>query len=321
MISSSNVALEQASRSAQMSDIVMLDACRLSNAIASRELSCCEVMEAYLGHVGRLNPLANAIVSLRDRERLIAEACELDEELARGKHRGWMHGFPQAIKDLVPTKGIRTTRGSLLYKDHVPDFDAPLVRRMKEAGSIIIGKTNTSEFGLGSHTDNDVFGTTLNAYDQSRSAGGSSGGAAVALALRMLPVADGSDHAGSLRNPAAFNNVLAFRPTARSMPCDPREICMPILGVTGPMGRTVNDLARLFSVQTGYDRLASFSASDDLNSLADPLRRDFKGTRIAWLGDFGGYLAVEPGAIELCENALQVFESLGCPVDTGPPAY
>jgi amidase len=224
MISGPKVAIGQAPRSAWLSEIVRLDACQLSNAIASREVSCCEVIEAYLDHIGRVNSLVNAIVSLRDRETLIAEARERDGELARGKCRGWMHGFPQAIKDLIPTKDIRTTRGSLLYKDQVPGFDAPLVRRIKEAGSIIIGKTNTPEFGLGSHTDNDVFGTTLNAYDPSRSAGGSSGGAAVAVALRMLPVADGSDHTGLLRNPAAFNNVFGFRPSARRTPCDGRDI-------------------------------------------------------------------------------------------------
>jgi len=278
-------------------------------------------MEAYLDHIGRVNPLVNAIVSLRDRKALTAEAGERDDELACGKYRGWMHGFPQAIKDLVPTKNIRTTRGSLLYKDHVPDFDAPLVRRVKEAGSIIIGKTNTPEFGLGSHTDNDVFGTTLNAYDQSRSAGGSSGGAAVALALRMLPVADGSDHAGSLRNPAAFNNVFGFRPSARRIVCNDRDSCAPVLGVTGPMGRTVTDLARLFSVQNRHDPLATFWTSVDSIRPAEALRRDFKDTRIAWLGDFGGYLAVEAGVIGLCENAHRVFESIGCHIENARPAY
>jgi amidase len=186
-----------------------------------------------------------------------------------------------------------------VYKDRVPGFNAPLVRRMKEAGSIIIGKTNTPEFGLGSHTDNDVFGTTLNAYDPSRSAGGSSGGAAVSVALRMLPVADGSDHAGSLRNPAAFNNVFGFRPSPRQAPFESRDICMPILSVTGPIARTVSDLASVFSVQNGHDPLAAASASEQPIPLADSLRRDFKGTRIAWLGDFDGYLAVEPGLIDL----------------------
>src|SRR5262249_18333933 len=160
-------------------------------------------------------------------------------------------------------------------------------------------KTNTPEFGLGSHTDNDVFGTTLNAYDPSRSAGGSSGGAAVSVALRMLPVADGSDHAGSLRNPAAFNNVFGFRPSAPGALHHTHDICLPILSVTGPIGRTVTDLARALSVQNGHNPVAA-------------LRRDFKGTRIAWLGDFDGYLAIEPALIGLCQSALQVFEALGC---------
>jgi amidase len=299
----------------------MLDACQLSKAVASKEVSCCEVMEAYLDHIARVNPLVNAVVSLRDRETLIAEARERDEELARGKYRGWMHGFPQAVKDLVPTKDIRTTRGSLLYKNLVPGFDAPLVRRMKEAGSIIIGKTNTPEFGLGSHTDNDVFGTTLNAYDPSRSAGGSSGGAAVSVALRMLPVADGSDHAGSLRNPAAFNNVFGFRPSAPGALHHTCDICLPILSVTGPVARTFTDLARALSVQNGHDPVATLAVTQDRNRLADPFRRDFKGTRIAWLGDFDGYLAIEPALIGLCQSALQVFEALGCQVESARPTY
>src|SRR5262249_11235066 len=154
------------------------------------------------------NPKVNAIVSLRDRGELLRDAKTRDDELARGEHRGWMHGFPHAVKDLTATKGIRTTQGSRIFKDFVPAADAIMVERLKNAGAIIIGKTNTPEFGLGSNTYNDVFGRTLNSYDQSKSSGGSSGGAAVAIALHMLPVADGSDHGGSLRNPAAWNNVF-----------------------------------------------------------------------------------------------------------------
>src|SRR5216684_1119041 len=321
MIASSNVVSEPASPSGPVSDVITLEACRLSNAIASREVSCCEVMQAYLDHIVRLNPMVNAIVSLREPEGLIAEARELDEELARGRYRGWMHGFPQAIKDLVPTKGIRTTRGSLLYKDHVPDFDAPLVRRVKEAGGIIIGKTNTSEFGLGSHTDNDVFGTTLNAYDPSRSAGGSSGGAAVAVALRMLPVADGSDHAGSLRNPAAFNNVFGFRPSFGRVPSDLVDVFMPSLSVHGPMARTIPDLAMLLRVQSGYDARVPLSIRQDPAIFSGSLERDFKGNRLAWLGDFGGYLPFEPGVLDLCKRSLKIFEQLGCIVEEARPDF
>jgi amidase len=240
-----------------------MDAHALSRAIRSRAISCVEVMSAYLDHIERVNPHVNAIVSLRDRGELLGEARRRDEELARGDGKGWMHGFPQAIKDLAATKGIRTTQGSPLYRDAVPTADAIFVERMKAAGSIIIGKTNTPEFGLGSQTYNPVFGPTLNAYDQGRTAGGSSGGAAVALALRMLPVADGSDHAGSLRNPAAFNNVLGLRPCYGRVPSNDDEVFIPQLGVAGPMARTVADLAALLSVQSGYDPRVPLSIRED----------------------------------------------------------
>jgi len=197
----------------------MLDALALSQAIRAKHLSCVDVMTAYLDHIEQLNPRVNAIVSLRDRNQLIVEARGRDAQLAHGEYMGWMHGFPQAIKDLEATAGIRTTVGSPLFKDFIPAYDSILVERIKRASAIIIGKTNTPEFGLGSHSYNPVFGTTLNAYDQTRAAGGSSSGAAVALALRMMTVADGSDHAGSLRNPAALIMCSAFAP--RSGACRP----------------------------------------------------------------------------------------------------
>ena len=303
------------------SDIVMMDGVDLSLAIKSKKVSCVEVMNAYLDHIDRSNPRVNAIVSLQDREGLLRQAKERDEQLARGEYMGWMHGFPQAIKDLAPTKGIRTTQGSLLFKDFVPGADAIFVDRMKKAGSIIIGKTNTPEFGLGSQTYNQVFGTTLNAYDQSKTSGGSSGGAAVSLALRMLPVADGSDHAGSLRNPAAFNNVLGFRTSYGRVPSEGRDVFTPALGVTGPMARTVPDLAMLLSVQAGYDPRMPLSNRQDPTQFAAPLKRDFKGTRVAWLGDFGGYLPFEPGVLVLCKSALKNFETLGCAVEEAKPDY
>jgi amidase len=168
-------------------------------------------MTAYLDHIERLNPKVNAIVALQDRGWLLAQAGERDAQLARGELMGPMHGFPHAVKDTVPVKGIRTTLGSPILKDFVPTVDSIMVERLRKAGAIFIGKTNTSEFGLGSNTYNAVYGATANAYDQTRSAGGSSGGAAVALALRMLPLADGGDYAGSLRNPAGWNNVFGFR--------------------------------------------------------------------------------------------------------------
>ena len=203
------------------SEIVMMNAVDLSRAIREKRVSCREVMEAFLGQIDRCNQRVNAIVALQDREGLMKQADERDQQMARGQYLGWMHGFPHAVKDLAMTAGIRTTMGSPLLKDFVPDVDAIFVERIRKSGAIIIGKTNTPEFGLGSQTYNPVYGTTLNPYDLTRTCGGSSGGAAVSLALRMLPVADGSDFGGSLRNPGAYCNVLGFRPSAGRIPIGP----------------------------------------------------------------------------------------------------
>jgi amidase len=301
-------------------DVVAWDAVSLAAAIESKRLSSREVMSAYLNHIEKLNPRVNAIVSLRDRSALLAEADARDHQLARGEHLGWMHGFPIAVKDLAAVAGLPMTRGFAPLRKFIPDNDDIFVARLKAAGAIVIGKTNTPEFGLGSHTYNKVFGTTLNAYDQSKSAGGSSGGAAVALALRMLPVADGGDHAGSLRNPAAFNNVFGFRPSFGRVPSDD-GIFQASLSVLGPMARTVPDLAMLLSVMSGYDARAPLSLSDDPAIFRQNLDRDFKGTRIGWLGDFGGRLPFESGVLDLCLGALQVFEQLGCVVEDALPRY
>src|SRR5215212_4398125 len=228
-------------------DVTLMDACALADAIRARKVSCLEVMTAFLDRIERLNPKVHAIVSLQDRDRSLAEARQRDEELSRGEHRGWMHGFPQAIKDLAPAAGFPLTKGSPLFGE-VSKEDGIFVGRMRRAGAIVIGKTNTPEFGLGSQTYNPVFGSTRNAYAQAKTAGGSSGGAAVALALRMLPVADGSDHGGSLRNPAAFNNVLGLRTSFGRVPATTDEVFLPGLSVKGPMARKVADLARLLSV-------------------------------------------------------------------------
>ncbi|HEU4733656.1 MAG TPA: amidase [Kofleriaceae bacterium] len=297
------------------SEIVAMDADPLSQAIHARAVSCVEVMTAYLDHIERVNPLVNAIVSLEPREGLLRQARERDEALGRGESLGWLHGIPQAVKDLLPTRGIRTTWGSPLFARFVPDADAIAVERLRRAGAIVIGKTNVPEFGLGSQTYNSVFGTTLNAYDRSRTAGGSSGGAAVALALRMLPVADGSDHAGSLRNPAAFNNVLGFRTTFGCVPAVDGDAFLPALGVIGPMARTATDLARLLSVLAGYDPRAPLSSRDDPARFTRPLDRDLRGTRVGWLGDLGGHLPFEPGVLELGRAAVRALEAVGCAVD------
>src|SRR3984957_9644139 len=193
------------------SDIVMMDAVALAGAIRSRQVSCVEVMTAYLDQIEKFNPKVNAIVALRDRAALLTEARTRDAELAQGVEVGPLHGLPQAVKDLAPVKGMPMTQGAPILQDCMPPADSEMVERMRKAGAVIIGKTNTPEFGLGSHTYNPVYGATRNPYDLTRSAGGSSGGAAVALALRMLPVADGTDYGGSLRNPAGWNNVFGFR--------------------------------------------------------------------------------------------------------------
>jgi amidase len=253
---SSNV--QPAAASAATSDIVMMDAIALGSAIHSRQLCCSEVMNAYLDHIEKLNPKVNAIVALQDREKLLALAKERDVQLARGESMGPLHGFPHAVKDLQPTKGIRTTQGSPILKDFVPAADSLMVDRLRKAGAIIIGKTNTPEFGLGSHTYNPVYGITRNAYDQSCSTGGSSGGAAVALALRMLAIADGSDYGGSLRNPAGWNNVIGFRTSIGRVPIDARDVWLPSISVTGPMARNISDLALLLSVQAGFGPRAPY---------------------------------------------------------------
>lgn len=302
--------------------IVELDAIELSRAIHARQVSCHEVMQAYLAQVERFNPAVNALVSLRSDEEVLAEAVQRDRELDQGQSRGWMHGMPQAIKDLAATKGLRTTLGSPLFAEHVPQEDAISVARVRASGAIIIGKSNVPEFGLGSQTYNSVFGTTGNAYDPRLVAGGSSGGAAVALALRMLPVADGSDMMGSLRNPAAFNNVLGLRPSLGRVPYGPApDLFVQQLGTEGPMGRSVADVARLLSVQAGYDPRVPLSLNADPAVFGEPLQRDFKGARLGWLGDYNGYLPMEDGVMSLCESALKDFAALGCEVENCQPEF
>jgi amidase len=312
---------QKAFAAANPSDIVMLDAVALADAVRARRVSCVEVMTAYLDHIERLNPRVNAIVALQDRAGLLAQARERDDMLAPGEPMGLLHGFPLAVKDLVPVKGLPMTKGSRILKDFVAPADSIMVERLRRAGAIFIGKTNTPEFGLGSHTYNEVYGATRNAYDQTRSAGGSSGGAAVALALRMLPVADGSDYGGSLRNPAGWNNVFGFRTSHGLVPTDASDAWLPSMTVLGPMARNVADLAFLLSVQAGHDARAPLSMAGDGSRFGAALERDFEGTRIAWVGDFNGDLPYEPGVLELCRNALEIFEAMGCIVEEAQPDY
>ncbi len=288
----------------------------LSQAIHRREVSCREVMQAFLAQIAKHNPAHNAIVNLQDADQLLRQADERDAMLARGQSLGWMHGLPIAIKDLAATAGIPSTQGSPLLKDFVPSEDSAMVARIRRAGAIVIGKTNVPEFGLGSHSFNEVFGTTANAYDTTKTAGGSSGGAAVALALRMLPVADGSDFMGSLRNPAGWNNIFGMRPSQGRVPGVPaNDVYVSQMPTDGPMGRHVADLALLLSTQAGPDPRAPLSLTSDPSIFTNDLSVDVSGQRVGWLGNLNGYLPTEVGVLDACQAGLGRLQQLGCVVD------
>src|ERR671925_829944 len=237
------------------------DATELAGRIARREVSVTEVVRAHLAQIERVNPKVNAIVTFTA-ERALEEARAKDAALAAGERPGPLFGLPVVHKDLVPTRGIRTTFGSPIYRDHVPDEDALIVERLRAAGAVTLGKSNTPEFGAGSQTFNEVFGRTLNPYDPTKTCGGSSGGAAVALACGMVPLADGSDTGGSLRNPAAFCNVVGLRPSLGRVPVWPREMAWSALSVQGPMARTVADAALLLSAMAGPDARAPIAITE-----------------------------------------------------------
>ncbi|MDO8456065.1 MAG: amidase [Burkholderiaceae bacterium] len=306
-----------------LSVITSWTATELSTAIHQRRVSCSEVMRATLRQIDTLNPRFNAIVSRVNEADLLRQADERDAQLQRGESMGWLHGIPQAIKDIAPTAGIASTMGSPLLKNFIPKEDGLMVQRMKAAGCIVIGKTNVPEFGLGSHTFNEVFGATGNAFDPTKSAGGSSGGAAVALATGMLAVADGSDFMGSLRNPAGWNNVFGMRPSQGRVPMWPaQDVWINQLGTEGPMGRCVRDVAKLLAIQSGWDARAPLSIAEDGQQFNASLDADPKGLKIGWLGDLNGYLAMEPGILDVCGDGLKRLESTGChvePVNLGMP--
>jgi len=289
----------------------------LSQAIHSKQVSCREVMQAFFNQIEKHNSASNAIVSLAPQEAILAQADERDAQLARGQSMGWMHGLPQAVKDLADVAGFRTSQGSPLTPLAPSVKDGLMAARMRAAGCIMIGKTNTPEFGLGSHTFNEVFGATRNAWDSSKTAGGSSGGGAVALAQRMLPVADGSDFMGSLRNPAGWNHVFGMRPSQGRVPKPSMpDMFISQLGTEGPMARTVPDLAMLLSTQAGYDARAPLSIQESGAVFAQNLEASMKGKRVGWLGNLNGYLPMASGILEVCQNALKVLETTGCKLDT-----
>jgi amidase len=298
------------------SDPTDFDAVALSRAIHARETSCREVMHAYLARIRRISPRFNAIVNLAPEDTLLRQADERDDELRRGASRGWMHGMPQAIKDTGHAVGFPTTFGCTLLKDAMPGQDSVHVARMKAAGCIVIGKTNMPEFGLGSHTYNNLFGTTGNAWDSTVSAGGSSGGAAVALAHRLLPAADGSDFMGSLRNPAGWNHVFGLRPSQGRVPGWPRpEVWVSQLATDGPMARTVLDLAKLLTIQAGRDSRAPLSIAEASRSFVPEPGAGLRDVRIGWLADLGGYLPIEGGILDVCERALKRLAGGGAAVE------
>lgn len=305
-----------------MTDYSIFGAAELSRLVQARTASCYDITLDFLGRIDSLNPVHNAIISLRPRDEILAEASAADEMLSRHCPTGPLHGLPIAIKDLSMTKGLRTTFGSPIYANFVPEMDSLSVERLRSAGALIIGKTNTPEFGLGSHTYNPVFGITRNAFDASKSAGGSSGGAAVAVALRMLPVADGSDFGGSLRNPAAFNNIFGFRPSQGLVPNWPAaDSFFSQLGTEGPMARSVEDLAFLLDVQAGYEPRAPLSIERPAASFVQSCHEQIGPSRIGWLGDLGGHLVFEPGIIDLCETALNTMTDIECTIEPVLPNF
>ncbi len=303
-------------------DICFTTAVDLAQRIRCREVSCVEVMEAHLAQIERVNPQVNAIVTYEP-ERAIAGAHAADAALAAGEDTGVLHGLPVAHKDLVDTAGVRTTYGSPIFAEHVPEHDALIVERLKRAGAISVGKTNTPEFGAGSQTFNTVFGATLNPYDLSKTCGGSSGGAAVALACGMVSIADGSDLGGSLRNPANFCNIVGFRTAVGRVPVWPSPLAWSALSVQGPMARTVQDAALMLSAIAGPDPRSPIDIPESgamFNPLLNSLERDFAGVRIAFSADMGG-LPVDPRIVSVIEAQRDVLSALGCVVEDACPDF
>lgn len=300
------------------SDICFASARELAAAIRNRKVSAREIMSAHLAQIARLNPKINAIVAKLSDDQCLALADDADRQLARGDAVGPLHGLPFAFKELDPVVGFPMTRGSPIFKDFMPAEDSVLAERLKLAGVLAIGKTNISEFGMGSHSYNEVYGTTVNPYDLSKSAGGSSGGAGAALAAGLLPLASGSDLGGSLRNPANFNNIVALRPSVGLVPSAP--VALPFLGFTvkGPMARSVADVAFLLSVMAGADRRDPACYPSNPAIFSQPLERDLRQTKIAWCPDLGG-LPLDRRVRAVLDGQRQKFVDLGCIVEDAAP--
>jgi amidase len=292
----------------------------LAAQVRSKQLSARELMTAFLAQISRLNPSLNAIVGKLDDDACLRLADAADGELARGGAVGPLHGLPTAFKDLESAIGFRFTRGSPIYRDQVGVEDTVLVERIRRAGAIPIGKTNVPEFGMGSHTYNDVYGTTRNPYDLSKSAGGSSGGAGAAIAAGLLPFADGGDLGGSLRNPANFNNIVALRPSVGLVPIAPTPIPFVGVSVKGPMARSVSDVAFLLSIVAGADARDPIAYASQPGEFAGSLERAFKETRVAWCPDLGG-LPLDRRVRDVLSAQRKTFEDLGCIVDDACPDF
>jgi amidase len=292
----------------------------LAQQIRSRKVSAREVMAAFLAQIARLNPKLNAIVAKLDDDVCLKLADAADHALSKGGPIGALHGLPTAFKDLEPAVGFPQSKGSPIFRHFMPDADSVLVERIRRAGAVPIGKTNVPEFGMGSQTYNTVYGTTLNPYDHTKTAGGSSGGAAAALAAGMLPIADGGDLGGSLRNPANFNNIVALRPSVGLVPVSPTPI--PFVGIStkGAMARSVSDVAFGLSVMAGADVRDPQSWASDPTSFAGPLERDWRGTRVAWSLDLGG-LPLDRRVRTVLEAQRKTFEDLGCIVEDARPDF
>lgn len=301
----------------QNDDLCFLSATEQSGLIRSKKISAVQLIRAHLDQIERFNPTLNAIVTLTA-ESAMDEASAADQKIATNKSIGILHGLPVAHKDLFLTKGVRTTFGSMAFKDFVPDVDSLPVERLKKAGAISLGKTNTPEFGAGSQTFNAIFGSTPNPYDLTKTCGGSSGGGAVALASGMIAIADGTDLGGSLRNPASFCNLVGIRPSVGRVPSWPESLGWYTMSVPGPMARTVQDLALAMAAMSGPDDRSPISLEAPGEIFLNPLARSFKGCKIAFSANLGG-LPVEPEVAKVVESSRAVFEDLGCAVVNDEP--
>jgi len=304
------------------SDPTDMSASVLSAAINQREVSCVEVMQAYLERIHRYNPVYNAIVSMVEDDELIKQAELADQALDKAEYWGWMHGMPHAVKDSMDVEGMPTSHGSPIFAGTIAEKDNLMIAKIRSQGAIFIGKTNLPEFGMGSQTYNTVFGATGSAYDPKMTSGGSTGGGACGLGAHMLPVADGGDMMGSLRNPGAFNNVIGFRPTqGRVMDGRGADLFYQQLGTSGPMGRNSEDTYRLLHTLAGPEPGLPISLRDRIPAPGEFSAASLQGLRIGWMGNFEGYLPMEPGILELCESSLATLAEQGAIVEPCMPQY